>query len=139
VQVVVPAHTTDDCLAGVAGLGLGCRPPVWVWGARAGGQLYIQPQTNVVASDEVRQRYGDFYHPVRAAAERDTIDLDLALPGPPGLEEAFQGMLELHCLETEREAEDRDAKYFSSLEATGWMAAVGTALRSDPAQNKYSF
>ena len=29
-QFVVPAHVTDDKLAGVAGLGLGTRPPVWV-------------------------------------------------------------------------------------------------------------
>ena len=29
-QFVVPAHVTDDKLAGVAGLGFGTRPPVWV-------------------------------------------------------------------------------------------------------------
>jgi len=130
-QFVVPAHVTDDKLAGVAGLGLGTRPPVWVWGTKAGGHLYLQPQMNVATSEEVRQQYGQYYHPPGAATrQRDTIDLDLALPNSLQLEEAYLGMLDLHCLETEREVEEREARYLSSLEATGWMAAVGTVLRT---------
>merc|ERR1719209_2383506 len=125
-QFAVPAHVTDDKLAGVAGLGLGTRPPVWVWGTKGGGNLFIQPQSNVLESDEVRQQYRDFYHRDQKG-ERNTINLDETFSHP--LEEAFVGMLELHCLETEKEADEKDTKYLTSLEATGWMSAVGAALR----------
>jgi len=127
-QFVVPAHVTDDKLAGVAGLGFGTRPPVWVWGTKGGGNLFIQPQSNVLGSDEVRMQYRDFYHRDKVG-ERDIVDLDDSFPQSHQLEEAFVGMLDLHCLETEKEAEEKDAKYLTSLEATGWMNAVGTALR----------
>jgi len=125
-QFAVPAHVTDDKLAGVAGLGLGTRPPVWVWGTKGGGNLFIQPQSNVLESDEVKQQYRDFYHRDQKG-ERNTINLDETFSHP--LEEAFVGMLELHCLETEKEADEKDTKYLTSLEATGWMSAVGAALR----------
>lgn len=127
-QFCVPHHVTDDLLAGVAGLGLGTRPPVWVWGTRTGGALYVQPQSNVVCSEEVSQRFGDYYHS-SPSGQRDTIDLDLALPHCQQLQDAFADLLELHCVETEREAEERDARYLSTLETSGWMAAVGSTLR----------
>jgi len=127
-QFAVPAHVTDDKLAGVAGLGLGTRPPVWVWGTKAGGSLFLQPQSNVLVSDEVRQQYRDFYHRDRTG-ERDIVDLDDQFPQSHTLEDAFVGMLELHCLETEKEADEKDSKYLTSLEATGWMNTVGTAIR----------
>jgi len=82
----------------------------------------------VANSEEVNKKYGSFYHKERGG-ERDNIDLDTAFPHSAQLEEGYTGMLELHCMETEKEAEEKDGRYFSSLESTGWMSTVGAALR----------
>merc|ERR1712130_646625 len=74
-----------------------------------GGNLFLQPQSNVLLSDEVRQQYRDFYHKDKTG-EREVIDLDDQFPQSHTLEDAFVGMLELHCLETEKEADEKDTK-----------------------------
>ena len=49
-QFVIPGHVTDGMLSSIAVTCSGNRPPVWVWGLRAGGSLYIQPEFGIVPS-----------------------------------------------------------------------------------------
>ena len=37
-------------------------------------------------------------------------------------------MLELHCTDGEKEVEEKEKSYFSSLESSGWLSSLGTAL-----------
>ena len=122
---VVPAHVTDEALSLVAGPCLGTRPPVWVWGNKIGGSLFIQPVLNVTPSASVDQMLEDFFR----SRKKFTIDLDQSLPSQAQLEESFTSMLELHCIDGEKEAEEKDKSYFSSLESSGWLSFVGSALK----------
>ena len=49
-QFVIPGHVTDNMLSSIAVTCSGNRPPVWVWGHRSGGSLYIQPEFGIVPS-----------------------------------------------------------------------------------------
>eukprot|EP00092_Neocalanus_flemingeri_P008217 GFUD01008859.1.p1 GENE.GFUD01008859.1~~GFUD01008859.1.p1 ORF type:complete len:861 (-),score=226.89 GFUD01008859.1:737-3319(-) len=124
-QFVVPAHVTDEALSLVSGLCLGTRPPVWVWGNKVGGAVFIQPTLNVSPSPSVDHMFEDFYR----TKKRVTIDVDQSFPSHTQLEDSFISVLELHCMDGEKEAEEKDKSYFSSLESTGWLTSVGSALR----------
>ena len=124
-QFVVPAHVTDDSLSLVAGLCLGTRPPVWVWGNKVGGAVFIQPVLNVTPSASTDQMFEDFFR----TKKRVVIDLEQSFPSNSQLEDSFISVLELHCVDGEKEAEEKDKNYYSSLESTGWLSAVGAALR----------
>jgi len=58
-----------------------------------------------------------------------TILLETCLPSLTSLEEGFSSLLDLHCTEGEKETDERDVKYLSNLESTGWLSAVGTCIR----------
>merc|ERR1719392_162317 len=58
-----------------------------------------------------------------------TVDVDLSFPTNTNLEESFISLLELHCVDGEKEAEEKDKNYFSSLESTGWLSSVGSAMK----------
>eukprot|EP00092_Neocalanus_flemingeri_P106560 GFUD01136728.1.p1 GENE.GFUD01136728.1~~GFUD01136728.1.p1 ORF type:complete len:790 (-),score=196.64 GFUD01136728.1:735-3104(-) len=124
-QFVVPAHVTDEAVSLVSGLCLGTRPPVWVWGNKVGGAVFIQPTLNVSPSPSVDHMFEDFYR----TKKRVTIDVDQSFPSHTQLEDSFISVLELHCMDGEKEAEEKDKSYFSSLESTGWLTSVGSALR----------
>eukprot|EP00092_Neocalanus_flemingeri_P093822 GFUD01119277.1.p1 GENE.GFUD01119277.1~~GFUD01119277.1.p1 ORF type:complete len:790 (-),score=214.54 GFUD01119277.1:727-3096(-) len=124
-QFVVPAHVTDEALSLVSGLCLGTRPPVWVWGNKVGGAVFIQPTLNVSPSPSVDHMFEDFYR----TKKRVTIDVDQSFPSHTQLEDSFISVVELHCMDGEKEAEEKDKSYFSSLESTGWLTSVGSALR----------
>eukprot|EP00092_Neocalanus_flemingeri_P003552 GFUD01003810.1.p1 GENE.GFUD01003810.1~~GFUD01003810.1.p1 ORF type:complete len:790 (+),score=205.68 GFUD01003810.1:71-2440(+) len=124
-QFVVPAHVTDEALSLVSGLCLGTRPPAWVWGNKVGGAVFIQPTLNVSPSPSVDHMFEDFYR----TKKRVTIDVDQSFPSHTQLEDSFISVLELHCMDGEKEAEEKDKSYFSSLESTGWLTSVGSALR----------
>ena len=51
------------------------------------------------------------------------------LPKLSNLEESFTAMLDIHCVDTEKEMKERDASYFSSLESAGWLSCLGACLR----------
>ena len=51
------------------------------------------------------------------------------LPKLSALEESYTAMLDLHCVDTEKEMKERDDHYFSSLESAGWLSALGACLR----------
>jgi len=53
-----------------------------------------------------------------------------SLPKLSQLEESFSSMLELHCVDTDKEMRDKDDNYFSSLESCGWLATIGSALQT---------
>jgi len=124
-QFVVPAHVTDEALSLVSGLCLGTRPPVWVWGNKVGGAIFIQPVLNVTPSPSVDQMFEDFFR----TKKRIGVELDQSFPTHTQLEDSFLSILELHCMDGEKEAEEKDKNYYSSLESTGWLSSVGSALR----------
>ena len=45
------------------------------------------------------------------------------------LEDSFTAMLDLHCLDSEKEIEDKDKSYFSSLENSGWLKTISSTLQ----------
>ena len=53
-----------------------------------------------------------------------------SLPKLSQLEESFTSMLELHCVDTDKEMRDKDDNYLSSLESCGSLATIGTALQT---------
>lgn len=124
-QFVVPAHVTDETVSLVSGLCLGTRPPVWVWGNKVGGAIFIQPVLNVTPSPSVDQMFEDFFK----TKKRISVELELSFPTHTQLEDSFISILDLHCIDGEKEAEEKDKNYFSSLESTGWLSSVGSALR----------
>jgi len=124
-QFVVPGHVTDELVSQVAGLGLGSRPPVWVWGARGGGAVYIQPALNVIPSSVSDSLYDEYY----GLPRRHVIYLEERLASLSSLEEGFNTLLELNTAETEKELEEKDVKYFSTLESSGWFAAISALLQ----------
>jgi len=124
-QFVVPAHVTDEALSLVSGLCLGTRPPVWVWGNKIGGSIFTQPTLNVTPSPSVDQMFEDFFR----TKKRITLDIEQLFPTHTQLEDSFVSMLELHCVDGEKEAEEKDKSYFSSLESSGWLSSIGSALK----------
>jgi len=124
-QFIVPGHVTDESLCLISGLCLGTRPPVWVWGNKIGGAIFIQPVLNVTPSANVDQMMDDFFR----TKKKITVDLDHSFPNNSQLEDSFISLLELHCVDGEKEAEEKDKNYFSSLESTGWLSSVGSSLR----------
>jgi len=122
---IVPGHVTDESLSLISGLCQGTRPPVWVWGNKVGGAVFIQPVLNVTPSPNVDQMMEDFFR----TKKKITVELDLSFPNNSQLEDSFISLLELHCMDGEKEAEEKDKNYFSSLESTGWLSSVGSSLR----------
>ena len=51
------------------------------------------------------------------------------IPKMSHMEDSFTAMLDLHCLDIEKEIEDKDKNYFSSLENTGWLRTVSATLQ----------
>ena len=45
------------------------------------------------------------------------------------LEEGYTAMMDTHCVDTEKEMKERDERYFSSLESSGWLSTLGSCLR----------
>jgi len=127
-QFIVPGHVTDGDLTTLARIFTGDRPPVWVWGTPEGGALYIQPTLNVLPSPQINQMKRNFYGNVSSDKFRE-VDLDKLFTGQSGLEDSLTQMLELHCVENEKEAEKMDSDYFSRLENSGWLSTLSTALR----------
>jgi len=125
-QFVVPGHVTDELVGQVSRLGLGSRPPVWVWGARGGGAIFLQPNLSVVPSSVSDSLYDEYYGP----SGRHMMYLEERIPPVSSLEEGFNALLDLHTAETEKELEEKDIKYLSSLEASGWFAAISALMLS---------
>ena len=51
------------------------------------------------------------------------------IPKMSHMEDSFTAMLDLHCLDIDKEIEDKDKNYFSSLENTGWLKTVSATLQ----------
>lgn len=126
---VIPGHMSDSQLRTVSELFPANRPPVWTWGTPAGAAIFIQPALNVLLSPQVERQLSEFYAEGRAGRARTVLELDRMLPSQVQLEDAFLQLLELHCVETEKEAEQMDSTYFSRLENSGWLSAVSSVLR----------
>lgn len=60
--------------------------------------------------------------------KREYVDIDLFFPKTSNLEESFTSILELHCNDGEKEVEEREKNYLSSLEGSGWLTTLGLAL-----------
>ena len=60
--------------------------------------------------------------------KREYVDVDLFFPKTSTLEESFLSILDLHCNDGEKEVEEREKNYFSSLEGSGWLTTLGLAL-----------
>lgn len=123
-QFVIPGHVTDALLTRVADTCTGNRPPVWIWGHR-GGSLYIQPEFGIVPSPKLDSLIQDYFK----SDSMKVIDPRDHLPKLSALEESYTAMLDLHCVDTEKEMKERDDHYFSSLESAGWLSALGACLR----------
>jgi len=128
-QFIVPAHVTDEKLGMLSGLFLGNRAPAWVWGTPEGGAVFIQPSLNVLPSLQIDQLRNDFYG-VHMGKKVVEIDLDKIFPSQSYLEDSYASMLEIHCMETEKEAEKMDSDYLSRIEGCGWLSTISTALRT---------
>ena len=48
--------------------------------------------------------------------KREYVDIDLFFPKTSTLEESFLSILDLHCNDGEKEVEEREKNYFSSLD-----------------------
>ena len=59
------------------------------------------------------------------------------LPKQTQLEDSFTAMLDLFCLENEKDIEEKDKSYFSSLENSNWLTTMLSLLRisADVAEN----
>jgi myotubularin-related protein 10/11/12 len=125
-QFVVPGHVTDNQLAQLAAVGAGSRPPVWAWGTRTGGSIYIQPALAVTSSPAATSLTSEYYSNVYNITVKD---LDKILPSQQQLEESLVTMLDLHCVETTDRLQEVDSKYLSQLEESGWPATVAHVLR----------
>jgi len=123
-QFVVPGHVTDQLVVQVSRLGLGSRPPIWVWGSKGGGAIYVQPNINVIASSVSENLYHEYFGP----SHRHIIHVEEALPSISSLGEGFSVLLDLYTVETEKELEEKDGKYMSVLESSGWFAAISALL-----------
>jgi len=124
-QFVVPTHVTDEFLSHISGMCSGTRPPVWVWGNKIGGSIYVQPVLNVSPSQNVDSLFEDFFN----TKKKIILDAEALMPSSTILEESFISMLDLHCIDGEREAEEKDKSYWSNLESTGWISTVGLVLK----------
>ena len=76
-------------------------------------------------SPSVDQMFEDFFR----TKKRITLDIEQLFPTHTQLEDSFVSMLELHCVDGEKEAEEKDKSYFSSLESSGWLSSIGSALK----------
>eukprot|EP00088_Acartia_fossae_P021552 TRINITY_DN22964_c0_g1_i2.p1 TRINITY_DN22964_c0_g1~~TRINITY_DN22964_c0_g1_i2.p1 ORF type:complete len:760 (-),score=125.48 TRINITY_DN22964_c0_g1_i2:175-2454(-) len=126
-QFIVPNHVNDDQVARISGLFTGSRAPVWVWGVPDHGALFIQSQLNVMTSLVTDQLRKDFYG-VHVGRKIREVDLTKVLPAQSVLEEAYPAMLDLHCVDNERDSDKSD--YFSKLESIGWLNYVSSLLRT---------
>jgi len=123
-EFVVPDYLTDEVVARVADTCTGARPPVWVWGNRAGGAVFVQSRLSVSQNSNTDQMFDNYYR----KSSREYIDLDISFPKASHLEESFASILELHCNDGEKEVEEKEKNYFSSLESSGWLLTLGCAL-----------
>jgi len=124
-QFVIPGHVTDNMLSSISVTCSGNRPPVWVWGHRAGGSLYIQPEFGIVPSAKLDNLLLEYFK----SDNLKVIDSREHLPKLSTLEESYTAMLDIHCVDTEKEMRERDERYFSSLESAGWLSTLGACLR----------
>lgn len=124
-QFVIPGHVTDNMLSSIAVTCSGSRPPVWVWGHRSGGSLYIQPEFGIVPSAKLDSLLLEYFK----SNNLKVIDPREHLPKLSNLEESYTAMLDIHCVDTEKEMKERDAGYFSSLEGAGWLSSLGACLK----------
>jgi len=128
-QFIVPGHVTDEKLGMLAGLFMANRPPVWVWGTPEGGALFLQPNLSVLPSLQIDQLRDDYYGVTKGRVVKE-IDLERILPFQSSVEESYATVLELHCIESEKEADKIDHEYFSRLENSGWLLFVSKSLRT---------
>ena len=91
------------------------RRPVWVWGSRHGGSIYLQPALAVPPGVNVSAVQKEFYK----------CDVYMLLQ----MEDSFVAVLILHCVESTEKLAELDSKYLSQLEASGWQALVAAILK----------
>ena len=60
--------------------------------------------------------------------KREYVDIDTFFPKSSHLEESFTSLLELHCADGEKEVEEKEKTYLSSLESSGWLTSLAMAL-----------
>lgn len=139
-EFCVPDYLTDEVVAKVADTCTASRPPVWVWGTRVGAALFIQARVSVSQNSNTDQMFDHYfrlvgivppilhYHSNSRKFKREYVDLDLFFPKTSSLEESFTSILELHCNDGEKEVEEKEKNYLSSLEGSGWLTTLGLAL-----------
>ena len=103
----------------LAGIFTGYRPPVWVWGSVDHGAIYIQPNLNVQSSLQADQLRKTFYG-VHMGRKIREVELAKVLPNQTLIEEGYPAILDLHCVDNEREADKSD--YLSRMETIGKFA-----------------
>ena len=57
----MPDYLTDDVVARVADTCTAARPPVWVWGSRAGGAVFIQSRVSVSQNSNTDQMFDNYF------------------------------------------------------------------------------
>jgi len=143
-KFVVPSHLIDKIVEQAAGNCNDRRPPVWLWGIKNGGSLYVQPQYTVTESFDLDKSFLDYFrsekdklktYDTTKAMEFDGVSFKL--PKQTQLEDSFTAMLDLFCLENEKDIEEKDKSYFSSLENSNWLTTMLSLLRisADVAEN----
>ena len=86
--------------------------------------LYVQPQ---LLTEDAEHLVRSFYN-----CSTKVYETEGRIPKMSHLEDSFTAMLDLHCLDIEKEIEDKDKNYFSSLENTCWLKTVSATLQAIP-------
>ena len=68
------------------------------------------------------------YYGVHEGKKIREVELSKLLPNQTLLEEAYPTMLDMHCVDNERDADKSD--YLSKMESLGWLSYIGAALRT---------
>ena len=123
-EFVVPDHISDVMVERVANTCTDSRPPLWLYGTRAGGAIFVQSRLCVIPNANTDQLFDEYFKKFR----REYVDIDTSFPKSSHLEESFTAILELHCNDGEKEVEEKEKTYFSSLESSGWLTNLATAL-----------
>ena len=86
--------------------------------------MFIQPQLSVKDSPDLDKSLEDYF-----GCQPVIYDATQYLPKLSHLEESFTSVLDLHCLDSDKEIEDKEKNYLSNLEGSNWMITLSNLLR----------
>jgi len=128
-KFVVPLHLIDRMVELAADNCSETRPPIWLWGNKNGGSLYVQPQYITENPDLDKDYFRSEIKPYDTTKSMLLDGVTIKLPKLSQLEDSFTAILDLFCLENDKEMEEKDKYYFSSLENSNWLSTILSVLR----------